>query len=237
MDSNDNPIFILPIALLTGISVWLYFKYKAEKKKGEEVSKENAKLIADNALLEAEQLKFQLHPHTLNNLLYDLKLTASKVNKGLASLSEILQYILYKGKSHLVSVEDEMGFIKEYLQLNEQFISEFEAISEDYTQVNKSSKHFKSPCIPHLITAYFVENAFKHGDLTQRESLKISLRLTEKEFELNVINRVKQKPTKSQGGIGLENMKKRLELIVGGKYELRNQVVEDNFHSTLVIQL
>jgi LytS/YehU family sensor histidine kinase len=143
---------------------------------------------------------------------------------------------LYKGSSHLVTVDEEMKFIQEYIRLNELFISEIDAIKEDYSQVNKNSKHFSSPCIPHLITAYFIENAFKHGSINEKDSLKITLKLSDKEFELTVINKMKQKPTTAKGGLGLNNMKKRLELLVVNKYDIKNNITENEFHSTLIIQ-
>lgn len=231
----DKETLIIIISALTGATVWLSIKLTSERKKREILSKQNVKLIADHALLEAEQLKFQLQPHTLNNILAHLKLTANKLNKGLSSLSEILEYILYKGNHHIVSIDEEMTFIKEYLRLNELFISEIDAIKEDYSQVNKNSKYFSYPCIPHLITAYFIENAFKHGNISEKESLRISLKLTDTEFEMSVVNKMKQKPTIEKGGLGLSNMKKRLELLVANKYDIKNNINETEFHSTLTI--
>jgi LytS/YehU family sensor histidine kinase len=235
LQKDDIDFLIFIIVGLVVLCIWLYTKLKKEQKQRDKISKENAKLLADNALLEAEHLKFQLQPHTLNNILAHLKLTANKLNKGLASLSETLEYILYKGNNHLVSVDEEMTFIKEYLRLNELFITEIDAIKEDYSQVNRNSKYFSSPCIPHLITAYFIENAFKHGTITEKESLKISLKLTDKEFEMTVVNKMKQKPTTAKGGLGLSNMKKRLELLASNKYDIKNNINENEFHSTLTI--
>lgn len=226
------------IFMLVGLAVlyiWLFTKIKKAQKQKDKLAKENAKLLAENTLLEVEQLKFQLQPHTLNNILAHLKLTANKLNQGLASFSETLEYILYKGKNHLVSVDEEINFIQEYLRLNEIFISELDAIKVDYSQVNKHSKYFHSPCIPHLITAYFIENAFKHGNIKEKESLKIILKLSDKEFEMKVVNMMKQKTTTTQGGLGLKNMKRRLDLLNSNKYYIQNSINENQFHSQLTI--
>jgi LytS/YehU family sensor histidine kinase len=226
------------IFMLVGLAVlyiWLFTKLKKAQKQKDKLAKENAKLLAENTLLEVEQLKFQLQPHTLNNILAHLKLTANKLNQGLASFSETLEYILYKGKNHLVSVDEEINFIQEYLRLNEIFISELDAIKVDYSQVNKHSKYFHSPCIPHLITAYFIENAFKHGNIKEKESLKIILKLSDKEFEMKVVNMMKQKTTTTQGGLGLKNMKRRLDLLNSNKYYIQNSINENQFHSQLTI--
>ncbi len=235
---QDRNVSILTYLIIgfAGLCIWLFIKLTKEKKQLKRLIKENSRLIADNALFEAEHLKFQLQPHTLNNILAHLKLTANKLNKGLASLSETLEYILYKGSSHLVTVDEEIKFIQEYIRLNELFISELDAIKEDYSQVKEHSKHFSTPCIPHLITAYFIENAFKHGSINEKDSLKISLKLTDYEFKLTVVNKMKQKPTTAKGGLGLNNMKKRLELLAGNKYDIKNYITENEFHSTLTIQ-
>jgi len=87
------------------------------------LQKENSKLQADNALIEAEKLKFQLEPHTLNNLLANLMAISSKLNRGMEALSEILEYIIYKGNAHFVSGEDEVTFIKKYLTAYYYFLS------------------------------------------------------------------------------------------------------------------
>lgn len=241
-------IFCIVISVLC---IWLYIKFKNERKKKEEVARintklasdntnlvsNNTKLVADNALLEAEQLKFQLQPHTLNNILANLKVIAEKLNRGMDSLSETLDYILYKGNNHLVTVEDEMNFIKKYLALNDLFISEIDAIKVNETQINKNSPFYNEQCIPHLITAYFIENAFKHGDVNHHDFLNIQLRLTNTFFEMTVINRIKQKPSNTKkGGLGLNNMRKRLELLLSNRYEIRNSCNEQEYHSSLIIR-
>lgn len=232
---EQTSIYII-VALII-FCIWLYAKLRKERKQRANLAKENSKLIADNALFEAEQLKFQLQPHTLNNILAHLKVTANKLNKGLASLSETLEYILYKGQNHLVTVEEELGFIQEYLRLNELFIAEIDAIKVDTTKVDKHSAFFSSPCIPHLVTAYFLENAFKHGNINERDALKITLSLNDQKFEMSVSNKMKQKLTSVNGGIGLNNMKKRLELLASSKYDIQNNISDNEFHSTLIIHL
>lgn len=224
------------------LSVTLFFllikknvKLNVQLKKHEHLSKINSKLMADNALLEAEHLKFQLQPHTLNNILANLKVIANKLNKGMDSLSSTLDYILYKGQTHLVSIEDEMTFIKKYLDLNDLFISEIDAIKIDTTQVDIRSKHYHSACIPHLITAYFIENAFKHGDIYHPEFLKIQLKLSETTFEMSVINRTKNTIRSNAGGIGLQNMRKRLDLLLNEQFDIKTISNENTFHSTLII--
>jgi len=232
---NDNGAIIFLLLLVIGVCIWLYTKFKSEQKQREKISRENARLLANSALLEAEHLKFQLQPHTLNNILTNLKLIAKKLHNGMDSLSETLDYILYKGNTHLVSVQDEITFITKYLALNDLFISEIDSIKFDSSQVISNSKYFTANCVPHLITAYFIENAFKHGDVNHPEFLKIQLKLSDTTFEMNVVNRIRQKLNGAKGGLGLTNMKKRLDLLLTGKYELKNSCNEQEYISNLII--
>lgn len=236
MESKD--VLLLACIIVTLICIWLFLKVKAERKKWRTIADENYRLIADNALLEAEQLKFQLQPHTLNNILANLKSIANKLNKGMDSLSQTLDYILYKGKSHLVSVSDEINFIKKYLALNDLFISEIDSIKFNDSLVEQYSKYYSTLCVPHLISVYFIENAFKHGDIQHPEFLNIHLRLTGNTFEMNVKNRISQKPIKKNGGLGLGNMRKRLDLLTGGKYtySIKTDYTDQEYYATLIIK-
>jgi two-component system LytT family sensor kinase len=234
--NNDNELLIYLLIAVAGLCIWLYLKFKNEQERREKLVKENSQLLANNALLEAEHLKFQLQPHTLNNILANLKLSAAKLNKGMDYLTETLDYILYKGNNHLVSVQDEINFINKYLAINDLFISEIDSIKFDHSQVSCNSKYLTANCVPHLISAYFIENAFKHGDVNHMDFLNIQLKLSDSAFEMNVTNKIRQKPNGAKGGLGLNNMRKRLDLLMPAKYEIKNSCNEQEYISNLTIQ-
>lgn len=227
-------VCLVLIVALVALSVTL----NKEKRSRVDAERKINKLKVELALMETEQLKFQLQPHTLKNILMNLKLIAKKLNQGMDALSETLDYILYKGnEKHLVSIEDEINFIKKYLKLNGLINIEIDALRIDDSALNKNSYYFTKPCIPHLITAHFIENAFKHGDVDHPEFLTISLSLTDKEFKILVINKIKNKTTvKENGGIGLTNMKRRLDLLVKDRYEVKFSCNETDYFSTLIIR-
>lgn len=235
MENGNGEFLYLLILLLVGFCFWLYTRLKKEKRQQEKLRKENTKLIADNALLEAEHLKFQLTPHTLNNIMQNLKSIAKKLNTGMETLSETLDYILYKGNKHMVSVEEELAFIEKYLELNDLFTSELDSIKLHKT-ISPNSKHYNRPCLPHLISAYFIENAFKHGNIHHPEFLQVNVRLTDSDFELTVKNKVGNRKNNGKGGIGLANMKRRLELLTNGKYEIKTEELNGEYFSKLVIR-
>lgn len=231
------------IVILLAVAIWLIFKLRQARRERERLhaekdalNKAKIELEAENALLTAEHLKFQLQPHTLNNILANLKTIASKLSRGMDSLSSTLDYILYKGKTHLVSVEDEVGFIETYLKLNDLFLTELDAIKINTDEIDRNVPQFTQPAVPHLISACFIENAFKHGDKDHPEFLSIRIKLTHNLFQLHVSNRVKHKPQARLGGLGLHNMKERLELLMAGRYDVKTSNNHEEYHAILTIQ-
>jgi LytS/YehU family sensor histidine kinase len=232
---EDKEGLILIIVVFIVLFIWLYSKLTTEKKQRDKLARENAKLLADNALLEAEHLKFQLQPHTLRNMVATLHVASKNLYKGAEALAETLDYILYNGNKHLVSVAEELTFLESYKSLQGNFVYQTNSIKIDKSAININSKYYNSACLPHLITAYFIENAFKHGDVNHPEFLTIRLKLSDKTFEMVVVNRINQKPNNGKGGLGLTNMRKRLDLLLSGKYEIKNSCNEQEYHSTLTI--
>jgi LytS/YehU family sensor histidine kinase len=247
MNNNNDLLFFIAIL---GLIIWLIYKLRKsilENKKlvlqntelntqNNQLNKENSKLIADNAVLEIEHLKFQLQPHTLGNVVSTLNALAKNLHRGTESLADSLNYILYKGNKHTVSVEEEISFIKKYLQLNQFLNSEIISVRLDDSEVSTLSPCYSNPSIPHLISAYLIENAYKHGDKTHPEFLKITVKLTDNHFELNVTNKLSsKKPEEKIGGLGLVNMEKRLELLVSGKYEITKNHTQEQYQTILKI--
>jgi LytS/YehU family sensor histidine kinase len=214
-------------------------KEKVEREKVKEelniLEKQLNLVKGENAKLEIDVLKFQLQPHTINNLLSKLKVLSNKLNRGIDSLSETLNYVLYTGNKNFVSIEQEIDFIKSYLILNDLFIKEIEGI-EFTTSIDESSVYYKSYCLPHLVSAYFIENAFKHGDLNHPKFLQVNIVLKESNFELMVVNKINIASLKKvEKGIGLDNMRRRLDVFLNGKYQINSIIQNNEFHANLKI--
>ncbi len=228
-------ILIIVLIVFVVIIIQLYDTQSKQTKKIDTLLKKNRQLTSKNISLEANRLKFILQPHTLNNILAQLKVFSNKLNRGMDFLSDNLEYIFYKGENHFVSLEDEIEFIKNYLALNGLFIRGIDAITIDDSRVDKNSNYYHIECFPHLITAYFLENAFKHGDTNHTDFLKVYLTLERDRFELTVINQIKVASYHKKSGVGLENMKSRLNLLMNGKFEIVQRCNENEYHSTLII--
>jgi len=236
MTTSALTIIIVISVISILVMLKLYSDQDSQKQKIEELINLNKKLISKNTSLEANRLKFILQPHTLNNILAHLQAFSSKLNQGMDYLSENLEYIFYKGEDHFVTLEDEINFIKNYLKLNELFINEINAVQIFDSHVDTNSDFYRIKCIPHLITAYFLENAFKHGNLNHPEFLKLHLSLQKNRFEITVINKTRTNNRQNKkNGVGLENMKSRLELLMNGKFKISNSCDEKEYRSTLII--
>lgn len=230
-------IAVVSAILILITLIVLYSRNEELKRNFEILESENREMKNTIRELEMEQLKFQLQPHTLNNILANLRSISLRLTKGMDALSNTLDYILYKGKNHLVSVEDELTFLKEYISLNDIFLTEIDAVKIESQEVDKVLPCYTNPCIPHLITAYAIENAFKHGDVHHPEFLRVIVRLHKEGFELEVINRIKPNYQEKEAGIGLINMKKRLSNLYNDAFDLSFSCNEEVYKFKLKIRL
>ncbi len=188
---------------------------------------------------ELEFLKSQINPHFLfnnmNNLYAHAIENSSKTPEIILQLSSVLRYMLYDCKAKYVPLDKEVEQLKSYVDLNELQIEERGVVS------------FKSDIkgnyqIAPLILSVFVENAFKHSTASQSEKIKIDVNIdvTDKgtlRFScINSFNEQSNTQSLSQG-IGLDNVKKRLQLIYSGSHQLNILKQDDQYEVVLIIQL
>ncbi len=190
---------------------------------------------------ELQLLKSQIQPHflfnTLNNL-YALSLERSEqVPDVILKISEQLDYMLYRGDSRKVTVKEELGHIENYLDI--------EALRYDEGRLTVSmdvqgdlEKHFIAP----LLLIPFVENSFKHGirPTTNPGWVKIRLDVDEERLVFQIDNSV-SKPAATTfqrtSGIGLTNVRRRLELLYPDAYTLDIQHEKNTFSVQLELNL
>ncbi len=184
--------------------------------------KENQLLITEKLEAELSFLKSQIHPHFLFNTLNNLyALTLKKSDKSpevVLKLSEILNYILYECNEDSISLEKEITVIKNYISLEE--LRYGNRLKVNFVISGNSAGKKITP----LIFFPLVENSFKHGASKNNEESKIDINL-EISFKkiLFVISNTKpkMKMLPVSGGIGLTNVKKRLEMIYKKRYTLK----------------
>ena len=175
---------------------------------------------------ELEYLKYQVNPHffmnSLNNIHALIDINKNKAQAAVQELSGMMRYLLYDKASMFVPLEKEISFLKNYIELMRLRYTDKLELSTDF------STEPQGVFVPSLLFTQFVENAFKHGVTYKKKSLiYVSLDLDEAgEYVLFVCRNTLPDAAKattlpSQGGIGIENARKRLELLYGGKASMR----------------
>ncbi|QHT69457.1 sensor histidine kinase [Rhodocytophaga rosea] len=203
----------------------------------------NARLEAELKLKEAELslLKAQIHPHflfnTLNNL-YGLTLEKSEEAPEIVlKISALLDYLLYKCNSPKVALTQEIEYIQNYLSLEKLRYNEN---LEVHFIVKGKVKH---KLIAPMLILPFVENSFKHGVSHELDSTGISINILVEGncLQLQVINSkvpgLVNTPQQYTSGIGLQNVKKRLDLLYADKYQLNILDQETQYQVQLKLEL
>lgn len=178
---------------------------------------------------ELSYLKMQIHPHFLFNTLntiYGFAIKNSQQTPGIIlKLSNILDYILYQVNKPKVSLMDEVLHIQEYVDLERIRFQETLKVELNYSKIPDSVQIAPMLLIP------FVENAFKHGQILDGFlNVIINIDLTDDELRFSIKNTIIEEDTdRNEGGIGLENIRKRLELNYLNNHYL-DQKVDSNWY-------
>ncbi len=196
-------------------------------------------LETEKLKLELNLLKSQVQPHfffnTLNNL-YSLSVQHSPLApKMITDLSQIMRYVLYETSHDKVSLRQEVNFIKSYISL--------ENLRHDRSIIDFSIQgDIEATTIAPLLFLPLIENTFKHAlhkNIAER-SVKLILSVDKDELIFQTTNpKSVLSSTKEKGytGIGLMNVKKRLQLLYPGHHELAIHEEDGNFTVTLIIHL
>ena len=199
----------------------------------------NRKLIEEKLTLELKYLKAQINPHflfnTLNNL-YSIALrnNDSETATGLTKLSGIMRYMLNDLNENEITLDKEINYLKSYIDLQKLRFSENDDIKINL-DINTDSSEMKIP--PYLFIV-FVENAFKYGiDFRKHSFIDIKFEVTGNSFRFNIRNSIHTKNDRQKNGLGLKNIKERLELLYGDNHKL--EIINDNntFNVDLIIKL
>lgn len=237
--NNRPPIFvgqhdiislvILILMLGMNVGVKLYFKQRGDQKHLAELEKENLEQ-------QLEYLKYQINPHffmnTLNNIHALVDIDSEKAKATILELSKMMRFVLYEGNKAGVPLDREIAFLQNYITLMKLRYTDKVKISV------KTPDSLPNKEVPPLMFITFVENAFKHGVSYRQESF-IDIILTADDQGLQFICRNSKMPAEEDkhGGVGLKNVKQRLNLIYGNNYELRLNDEPNTYTVTLTLPL
>jgi two-component system, LytTR family, sensor kinase len=197
-------------------------------------------LLKEKIAAELELLKSQVQPHfifnTLNNI-YMLSLKGSSQTSDMVyRLSALLSYMLYDSKQETIEVEKEVDYIKNYINLEKiRYGARLDVQLNVYNNV-------KGIRVPPLLILPMVENAFKHGvsKVVKDSWIHIDIALKNHELVFKIENSCSDTPLPQTGfgnGLGLENLRKRLEILYPNRFELKTMREEDTFLATLRLDI
>lgn len=178
---------------------------------------------------ELDYLKYQINPHffmnTLNNIHALIDIDSEAAKDTVIELSKMMRYVLYDSEQDSISLDKEIQFLQHYIQLMRLRYSDSVEIVVDVPENSPSQVK-----IPPLIFIVFVENAFKHGiSYNSRSYIHISIEVSAEGDRVcyTVLNSKNLSKWNTPGGIGLDNVRKRLDLLFPKRYQLE---IEDTAH-------
>lgn len=227
---HPSPHWVVPVIFMeiifVAVSTALHFlreNYQLREAALNHKAMESSKLKA-----ELDSLKSQINPHflfnSLNNIYSHSLLESKKTPDLILKLSGLLNYIIYECQDEFVPVEKELEFLKNYIDLEQIRIDESIQVNLNIDVVDPMVR------IAPLLFVPLIENAFKHGVNISAEApfIQVNLSLDEKHTLHFCCQNLKDSfpgEEKHSGGIGLENVRKRLELIYPGKHQF---ILEEN---------
>jgi len=199
----------------------------------------NVMLQKENAAAQMQLLTAQIHPHflfnTLNNIFSQTQTESPKGSRMIMGLSDMLRYILYEGQKPFVPLHQELTMIHDYINL------------EKIRYGNKLDVHFNIPGDGHdlyiapLLLLPFIENSFKHGasNILETPWINFTVSLQDTTLIMKLMNGkapVQEVPGQRRG-IGINNVRKRLELLYKNNFELHTHEEDEVFVVDLRVAL
>lgn len=237
--TNDPPgidDFVIANIIFSLVLVIIYSIYRGNQILAAYVDQklQTQKIINMQTETELKFLKAQFHPHFLFNALNTIYFQIDENNetprKTIEQLSELLRYQLYD-VNHSVGVRQELDFIFTYINLQKIRMKEALRLDIFFDPLLKEQK------IHSLLLFPLIENAFKY--VGGEYWIKIEAHLENGNLVFKVINAIPPiaLATSKSGGIGLENLQRRLELLYSGKYKFTTTKTSDTFNANLMIEL
>jgi sensor histidine kinase YesM len=203
-----------------------------------EMQQRFAILAKEKAEAELSFLTSQINPHFLFNSLNSVYFLINKENaearQALHKFSDMLRYQLYEIKGSRIPIEKELGYLKDYVDLQKL------RKDENYSVEFNCSPEVKGFSIEPLLLIPFVENAFKHisHKNSRQNFVKLDINRSNGHFNFVVENsKEAERTTELHGGIGLNNVKRRLELLYPEKHELTIDEEENIYKVNLKLKI
>ena len=226
-DIVASVILILMFGMNLGVKG--YFKSREDRKRLSELEHENLEQ-------QLEYLRYQINPHffmnTLNNIHALVDIDPEQAKGTIVELSKMMRFILYEGDKNGVTLSREMEFLRTYVALMRLRYTDSVSIRTELP------REVPDRSVPPLMLIPFVENAFKHGISYRRPSfIDIRVRVEGDRLHFICLNSKAEKRNEEKGGVGLANVRKRLNLLFGGNYMLEIRDEAERYSVELNIPL
>ncbi len=220
-------IFLIATTLIKLSEDWFHFNSNENR---------NLKLQNEQIQLQLSSLRSQINPHFLFNslnVIYALTIEKKEgVKDAIVQLSDILRYIIYDSNTEQVNIKDEIKLLKNYIEFQKFRVHGFNQIDLNIDVENKNFMLYPMLLLP------LVENSFKHG--VESSSIKIQITQTGKDFSFEIENR-SDTPfsdiSDESSGVGLENIKKNLDIVYPNAHQFTITDTDDTFRVRLKINI
>lgn len=195
----------------------------------------NKVILEEQKNTEIKFLKAQINPHfifnTLNNIYSMVHFQSPESLSAIEKLSSIMRFTTYEAQKEHIALSEELDYIKAYIELEE--LRHYE---NNIVKWQSGIKDEKRRIAPYILSP-LIENALKHGAYSEKDPIEININSDDKSLNFEVINSIGNKKTDKLGGIGLDNLKNRLDMLYHGKYKLETIRLENKFKASVQIQL
>ena len=232
IDTTESDILsVAMMVLIMGANTGVKFYFQSERR-----DKQLAQLTQEKLNDQLQHLRHQINPHflmnTLNNIHALIGLDAAKAQTSIMELSRLLRFLLYDGGHTTIPLTKEAEFIRSYIHLLRLRYADRVDIRFEVGDLPDSYQ------MPPLILSVFVENAFKHGVSYDAPSfIHVSLQVIGGRLVFKCANSKHARRMPIPGGIGLANVRKRLQLIYGENYHLEINDENEIYNVVLTIAL
>ncbi len=225
--STGHTLLSTLYAIVLRLSVDWFYRYRRQKE-----------LEKQNSITELALLRSRINPHFLFNTLNNINSFSirdpEKTSFAIIKLSDIMRYMLYDATEEKVLLDKEIEYINNFIALQKLRYKESNFVT--FTVEGETGRIF----IPPMIFLPFIENAFKHGTVNTANAIEILIRIEGNQIFFsckNTIRELNDTEKKQPGGLGMKNIKRRLELLFPSLHGLIISNENNDYIVELNIQL
>ena len=226
--------FMMRDAIVVLLSITLAVVLRMSRR-WQDMERHRAQLTAEHRVAELNSLRSQLNPHflfnTLNSIYALIEISPVDARSAVHDLSNMLRYVVYENPEQ-VDLQREVDFIHNYVDLMRL------RLGDRPIKVDIDIPAGRAVTVPPLIFVSLIDNAFKYGNTTRHsDPIEISLHVSDRSLQFSTVNVIDQEARheRHSGGVGLVNLRRRLELIYGSRATLTTTSDNGIFTATITI--